>query len=316
MNRKTILLFLLSALLLASCGRLLKKRSTADEVAEEPCQLKIGLVLGGGGAKAAAEIGVLKVIDSLGIKVSSIAGSSMGSVVGGLYASGYTAKEIETIFLKEDWISLFDRDVMGQADGRFLGRIDGDVFEERLYETLKCSSFEDTKIEFRCTATEIIEQKYLVPRVLSEGPMLAKAIHASMAWPAPIVGYKAVDYEGMSLVDGGMLNNLPVDVIIDDVDVVIAVDLEQRSHNDKDSYLQPFGLNMEGNWLTKWLRKHPDVNSRNRNIELAKREDNIYIKPDLGGYSILSFSKRDMREMIAFGELAAKKHIERLRLLK
>ena len=67
---------------------------------------KIGLALGGGGAKGAAEVGVLKVLEEAGIHVDYIAGTSIGSIVGGLYASGYSAKELETMFQTQEWISL------------------------------------------------------------------------------------------------------------------------------------------------------------------------------------------------------------------
>ena len=67
---------------------------------------KIGLALGGGGAKGAAEVGVLKVLEEAGIHVDDIAGTSIGSIVGGLYASGYTAKELETMFQTQEWLSL------------------------------------------------------------------------------------------------------------------------------------------------------------------------------------------------------------------
>lgn len=281
---------------------------------------RIGLVLGGGGAKAAAEIGVLKVLDSLDIRVDYIAGSSMGAVVGGLYASGYTAKQIESLFLEEEWLQLFNKNEMFSTTNfarTFWGRIRDDHFEEMLGERLKCSSFEETEIPFKCTASKIEDNTYLSELVLSEGPFLAKAIHASMSWPAPIVGYKPVDYLGMKLVDGGMLNNLPVDVISENVDAIIAVDLEQKHRNsDEDEQSNTTNeLNIIYPWLINWIINHPERKKHQLNVEEAKKTGNIYINPDLSEYDIFSFDKRKMQLMIELGEADALKHIDKLMLL-
>jgi len=280
---------------------------------------RIGLVLGGGGAKAAAEIGVLKVLDSLNIRVDYIAGSSMGAVVGGLYASGYTAKQIESLFLEEEWLQLFNKNEMFSTTNfarTFWGRIRDDHFEEMLRERLKCSCFEETEIPFKCTASKIEDNTYLSELVLSEGPFLAKAIHASMSWPAPIVGYKPVDYLGMKLVDGGMLNNLPVDVIIENVDAIIAVDLEQKHRNGNED--EQSNTTNEQNiiypWLVYWIINHPEKQKYHQNVAEAKKIGNVYINPDLTGYDIFSFDKRKMQEMIDLGVDAALKQIKDLLL--
>ena len=81
----------------------LPENGTARETAERP---KIGLVLGGGGARGAAEVGVLKVLEEEGIKIDYIAGTSIGAIVGGLYACGYKARDIEEMFRSQEWLSL------------------------------------------------------------------------------------------------------------------------------------------------------------------------------------------------------------------
>lgn len=298
---------------------------------------RIGLVFGGGGAKAAAEIGVLKVLEDLGIRASLIASSSMGSLVGGMCASGFSAKEIEELMLTEEWMSLFDKDEIGSfvsENGRTIfGLKRGDVFEEKLRETLRkkgVNRFGDTKIPFRCTATAIADN-HLEEYVLSDKTMdLARAIRASLTFPAPIVGYSPIIYNGMKLVDGGVLNNLPVDVIKDEVDVVITIDLEQTRKNNRKGFSigdlgvgkavnaslrDLIGVDLELGWLIDWLASHPDTNKHNKNMEEAKRGENIYINPDLTGYTIISFERRNLQKMIEYGESEARRHLDELKAI-
>lgn len=269
--------------------------------------LKIGIAFGGGGAKAAAEIGVLKVIEESGIKPGFIAGSSMGAVVGGLYAAGYSAKELDSLLLTEEWLSLFERSEMGVVSSQsrtVFGLVKGDIFEERLSEALLkkgCKKIGDTKfvtgIAFACTATNIVTKENIAEMVLKEEDInMAKAIRASMTYPAPIVGYSPVSLNGMLLVDGGMLNNLPVDVIKDmGAEYTIAIDLEKDR---KREHIISSGGLLKLGWLGNWLVDQPGNGKRNRNLDMA----NIKIQPPLSGYSILDFSEQIFKEMMDIGE--------------
>lgn len=268
---------------------------------------KVGIAFGGGGAKAASEIGVLKVIEEAGIRPGYISGSSMGAVVGGLYAAGYSAKELDSLLQTEEWLSLFDRHEIGCLSSQFrtvFGLVKGDVFEERLSEALLkkgCRNIEDTKritgITFACTATNIASTEDITELVLKDGSInMAKAIRASMTYPAPVVGFKPVVINGMRLVDGGMLNNLPVDVVKDlGAEQVIAIDLEGDRKNEHST--SPARLLKLG-WLGNWLVEHPGNGKRNRNLELA----DITIQPQLSGYKIIDFSEQNFREMTELGE--------------
>ena len=302
-----------------------EKYKAIEQDKEKMYHEKIGIVFGGGGAKAAAEIGVLKTIEKAGLRVDYVAGSSMGAVIGGLYAAGYSAREIEGLWMTEEWISLFDRNQIGVTvednERTIFGLIKGDIFEEKLRDVLAqkgCFLIEDTKkrtgIEFCCTATNIIEKKSLEEEDLSSGDM-AKAIRASLTYPAPIVGYKPVQYNGKNLVDGGMLNNLPVDVAkIMGAEKVIAIDLETRRRNNRKTSLNlsqllkmfrgkiPYESILGIHWLLDWLASHPDINKHNQNYEDA----DIKIHPDLLGYGILDFNERDFKEMIELGEDATR----------
>ena len=112
----------------------------ADDVPIENISAsKVGIAFGGGGAKAVAEIGALKVIEEAGIKPGYIAGSSMGAVVCGLYAAGYSAKELDSLFLTEEWLSLFEKNEIGVTSSQFrtvFGLVKGEIFEKKLSEVL------------------------------------------------------------------------------------------------------------------------------------------------------------------------------------
>lgn len=284
---------------------------------------KVGIAFGGGGAKGAAEIGVLKTIEKSGLRIDYVAGSSMGAVIGGLYAAGYTAHELDSLMTTEEWLSLFDRNELGVTmagnDRTVFGLIKGDVFEEYLRETLQkkgCKNIGDTKkvnqVTFACTATNIISKDDIVEVVLKGDDVdMAKAIRASMTYPAPLVGYKPVSIDGMLLVDGGMLNNLPVDVVKEmGAEKVIAIDLERGNKKERKLAL---GELMNLGWLVNWLLDHPDRNKHNRNFEMA----DIKIRPDLLGYTILSFNEIDFHDMMLLGEDDAKTyHWEELMELK
>ena len=282
-----------------------------DEFLTDEYPPVVGIAFGGGGAKAAAEIGVLKIIEKAGIKVGFVSGSSMGAVVGGLYAAGYSAKELDSLFLTEEWLSLFERSEIGVVSSQtrtIFGLIKGDVFEEYLSKALLkkgCKNIEDTQfvtgIKFACTATNIVTKEDIAEVVLKEGDInMAKAIRASMTYPAPIVGFSPVSLDGMLLVDGGMLNNLPVDVVKDmGAKKTIAIDLESDRKNE---HIISLGGLLKLGWLGNWLLDQNGNSKHNRNLDLA----DIKILPRLSGYSILDFDEIELREMMTLGEDEAK----------
>ena len=284
---------------------------------------KVGIAFGGGGAKAAAEIGVLKVIEESGLRIDYVAGSSMGAVIGGLYAAGYSAQELDSLLTTEEWLSLFDRNEIGiieaDADRTVFGLIKSDVFEDYLRKTLQkkgCTNIGDTKknnqVTFACTATNIVTENELAEVILNDDDIdMARAIRASMTYPAPLVGYKPISINGMLLIDGGMMNNLPVDVVKDmGAEKVIAIDLERGRKPERHLSL---GNLLGLGWLGNWLIEHPDRKKHNRNLDMA----DIKIQPDLLGYSILSFNETDFHDMMLLGEDEAKTyHWEELMELK
>jgi NTE family protein len=200
--------------------------------AQEPAHKarpKIGLTLSGGGAKGLAHIGILKAIDSAGLKIDYITGTSMGSIIGALYAIGYSADSIEKIARGIDWdlllsnqssmrsIIMEEKDEYGKYDielpwvnhwFRFsTGVIEGQElwlkFAELFRPVYKIKDFSRFSIPFKCLATDISTGEAVV---LDSGEIVS-ALRSSMAIPSI---FTAVEYEGKKLVDGGVVRNFPV----------------------------------------------------------------------------------------------------------
>ncbi len=173
--------------------------------------MKIGLCLGGGGARGFAHIGVLKALQERGIEPSAIAGCSMGGLVGALWGSGATPDEIRERFVQLKPVKILDQTRKG---GLF-----GHKGVDRVLEQNLPTEFSDLKVPLAVTAVDIQEGRTVV---LREGPLLP-ALRATSALPGI---FTPVEYQGRILIDGGVLDNLPVDVIgTMTLDPVVAVDV-------------------------------------------------------------------------------------------
>lgn len=224
--------------------------SAADSSAANPPAARrprVGLVLSGGGARGIAHVGVLKVLEDMHVPVDAIAGTSMGAVVGGLYASGLSAREIEKIMTSLNWQDAFrDRPPredltlrrkqedqsflvkfpLGVRGGRILlpkGLIEGQSLNELLRRltlpVVRITSFDELPTRFRAVATDLETGE---PVVLDSGD-LTSAMRASMSAPGI---FAPVEREGRILVDGGIADNVPVDIARRmGVDIVIVVDV-------------------------------------------------------------------------------------------
>lgn len=280
--------------------------------------LKIGLVLSGGGAKGGAHVGVLKIIDQLNIPIHYVVGTSMGAVVGALYASGYSGKQIENILTSIEWESILrskiDRDFLyyrrKRDDDLFLisnligfkeGKLHfprGIVQGHALYQTFKkytlglepLVSFDHLPIPFRAIATDLVSGNKVV---LSNGD-LAKAMLASMSVPGL---FPPVEINGLILVDGGVVNNLPMETAKElGADLLIIVDvgspmLSAEEITDFEAVL--------GQLTNIYIQKNVEES-------LAKRTENdILISPDMMGIETADYDK--MQEAVLMGEQAALK---------
>lgn len=227
-------------LLLSLCLMLLFVNSIFSQ--ERP---KVGLVLSGGGAKGIAHIGVLQAIDSAGLKIDYVTGTSMGGIIGGMYATGYSGNEIERKVKQMNWdellsgkpiykdVSIDEKDEFGQYSAEIgiknhkaqfaTGLIDSQELWLTLNETFlpvyDIKDFSKFNIPFKCIAVDLSDGKAVV---LSDGDIV-KAVRSTMAIPSV---FTAVDYKDTKLVDGGILRNFPAkDVKEMGADIVIGVNL-------------------------------------------------------------------------------------------
>ena len=206
---------------------------------------KVGLVLSGGGAKGIAHIGVLQAIDSAGLKIDYVTGTSMGSIIGAMYATGYSGNDIKKITKKLNWnellsgkplyknISLDEKDEFGQYSAEIgfengkakfaTGLIDSQelwlTLNDMFLPVYNIKDFSKFNIPFKCIAVDLANGKAVV---LEDGDIV-KAVRSSMAIPSV---FTAVDYNKTKLVDGGIVRNFPVkDVKEMGADIVIGVNL-------------------------------------------------------------------------------------------
>lgn len=313
--------------------------ATTSLWAQPSARPKIGLVLGGGGAKGAATVGALKYIEQAGIPIDCIAGTSIGAIIGGLYACGYRSAQLDSLFRSQDWTTLLsDRDtdvsnwmfarkngvtyffgfpIGGRRSSRAeysAGIMRGDSVLH-LLDSLTCRpdsmSFDSLPIPFRCVATDIHRREKVV---LSSGH-LATAMRASMSIPG---AFKAVRIDSLELLDGGLTDNLPVDVAREmGADVIIAIDLTQDKHEDEDvgARLNRRSFRRAKTYLgrlLRWTVQRPDLPQYQENL----RHVDIYINPDLKGYGATSFSDRKVARMITLGEKAGAKALKALKRLR
>lgn len=285
---------------------------------------RVGLVLGGGGARGAAHIGVLKELERLRVPVDVITGTSMGAIVGGLYASGMTASELEALVGSLDWAGALsdkpDREDLSfrrkQDDAEFpidfelglrgtnlvlpKGVIQGQKLDLLLREltinTSHINNFDELPIPFRAIASDIGRGEAYV---MGKGD-LAHAIRASMSVPGVFAPLRIDD---RLLVDGGIVGNLPVDVIQElGVDVVIAVDVEFPLYGEDELGSV---LTISEQMLTILIRKETL-----RQIDRLGAGD-VLIRPELGTYGSTNFG--DILDTIEPGERAARNQQDKLR---
>ena len=315
-------------------GRLLSLSFIIFHLSFSPARAqKIGLVLGGGGAKGGAEVGVLKVLEEAGIRPDYIVGTSIGAIVGSLYAAGYSATELEEMFSQQEWLSLLtDRraDLSGEPykvvkgityvfgfpvldkNSTAFGILRGGRVEQVVDSMLAakgCVEFDCLPIPFRCVAASMMEAEEVV---LSRGT-LPRAVRASMAIPGV---FKPVEIDGEQLVDGGMMNNLPVDVCRKmGADFIIAVDLQQEKPQNRksdDNILTSLADMVGLGPIANWVLTRPDITKYNEN----RQHCDIYINPPLPDYDASSFGNESMVRMIAVGEQSARRQLPALQKLK
>lgn len=288
--------------------------SPSGQAEESSKRIKIGVALSGGGARGLAHIGVLEALQELRVPIDYLAGTSMGGIIGGLYASGLSTEELRNAVLKEiDWSNVLNnrtyREQLSfrekQNQRRFFqveiglgkkgltapsGFVSGqNLFMElkRLTRNIFIDDFSNLSIPFKAVATDL---RTAQPYVLEKGD-LALALRASMAVP---FAFAPVEIDGHLLADGNILNNLPVDVVRDmGADVVIAVNISTP--------LSEIDTSSSFLTVTKQAITVALVQNTRRALQLA----DIVITPSLDKYGTTDFEKA--AELILEGQLAVKK---------
>ena len=291
---------------------------TQISLGQENPRPKVGLVLSGGGAKGLAHIGVLKVIDSLGIKVDYIAGTSMGAIVGGLYASGYNAEQLDSIFSKIDVDALlqdytpresksfyekrndeiyaltlpFNKFKLGLPSGLSKGLYNFNLISSLTQQVSHVRDFDELPIPFLCIATDAETGE----KVVLDSGVLSQNMIASGALPTL---YSPVEMNGRLLIDGGVVDNYPVEELkARGLDIIIGVDVQDGLKTREE---------LKG--VTSVLAQINNF-SMIEKMEGKQKATNIYIKPDIKGYTVVAFDKGN--EIIAKGKEKALEFIKEL----
>ncbi|WP_290002948.1 patatin-like phospholipase family protein [Algoriphagus sediminis] len=283
---------------------------------------KLGLVLSGGGAKGMAHVGVIRAMEQAGLKADYVVGTSMGSVVGGLYSLGYSSDEMEQIIRSIDWdlilsnrvsfedISFEEKEYYNRyllefpvingklsfPSGLIEGQTLSDVLHYYTWPANGYESFDDFPIPFRCVATDISTGE---PIVFGSG-YLQDALRSSIAIPTV---FSPFELENTSVVDGGVVNNFPVDIVREmGADIVIGVNVSDEDFLKADE-LESFASILMQLAMAESLRKTSE------NI----KDTDVYIKPDLGPYSTGSFGNYE--EILRLGDEAGQAYLGRFKEL-
>jgi len=275
---------------------------------------KIGVVLSGGGAKGIAHVGILKALEEEGIRPDFIVGTSMGSIIGGLYAIGYSADQLDSIVRQIDWdmvlssnipynyISFEEKEYYSRyllslsfKDGKLeipSGMIEGQMLSMILsrytWPAMKYDSFDDFPIPFRCIATDVSTGK----RIVFKNGHLGSALRASMAIPTV---FTAADLDSTLAVDGGVLDNFPVDEVKKmGADYIIGVNVSDEGLTNAKELGSMAGILMQVAMFPSLKKVDSDI-----------KKCDIYIKPDLKQYSTGSFS--NYSEILELGYKAGEK---------
>jgi NTE family protein len=279
---------------------------------------RIGLALAGGGGKGWAHIGVLKVLEQLRVPIDCIAGTSAGSIIGGVYASGLSPEEMEKIVLTSDWGAMFTdsaprqeqsferkrEDLRGLWDlelgvgkggvkvpsGIFAGQEVNALLRRMTTSAVGVRNFDDLQIPFRAVATDLKTGDLVV---LDHGE-LAAAMRASMAVPG---AFTPETIDGRLLVDGGLRQNLPVPTVrAMGADVIIAVDLGTTATPTDAQLANPLAVTQQ---MINILLDLNVYASRD-----ALKPSDVYISPQVQGFSSGDFTKG--AELVPIGEKAAR----------
>jgi len=257
---------------------------------------KIGLALGGGAAKGFAHIGVLKVLEENGIRPDMISGTSVGSIIGALYALNPNAKELEALCERTNWKKLIDLALPSK------GLIKGNKIESLLRKELNNLSFSDLKKPLFVTAVDLETGQEII---FNKGD-LSSALRASIAIPGI---FEPVENNGRILIDGSWVDPVPVEVLRKaGADIIIAVNLNAASEELPPKYETAVidnDLKKAPNIIKTLLRSNQITQQEASLSQRKKYEADLMIEPNLKNYAPYDF--KNFREGIKIGEMATRK---------
>ena len=250
---------------------------------------KIGISFGGGGARGLAHISMIEAFEELGIKPSVISGASIGAIIGAFYAAGYSSGEMKAMlkrllfprndkpfdFLwKSDFIKMFS-----MFDPQFFnsGLMKGDRFYNFLQAELDANTFEELKIPLKLVATDYWKKEEVI---FDEGELLP-AIRASYSLPGLLTPVKI---KNRIFIDGGVVNPIPFDILMNDCDITVAIDITAYRTSNGKEYPPTF----ESVFTTYQIMQ----NSINQQKMKFIKPD-VYIRPEIYDVRVFDFSKHD-----------------------
>jgi NTE family protein len=285
---------------------LVNRRDSANAVAMENFP-RIGLALGGGGVRGLAHVPVLQTLDARGLSPVCLAGTSMGALIGVMYAAGWSGDRIRSelecyigsnadgfrdLLRKRGGLWPWLRALRPTWNPRGLVKVDGLL--RRFLAEIGVETFADLRIPLRVVATDFLKGE---PVVFTEGPLLP-ALQASISIPGV---FEPLSHAGRLLVDGGLVNNVPYDLVREDANCVVAVDVSpvRKLRPGEAPHLLDAGL-----WMFDLL-----VDQRMAD-KLERQPPDVYLRPEFTDVRILEFDRA--REALAAGEAAMPDFIERL----
>ena len=273
--------------------------------------VKVGLVLSGGGAKGLAHIGALKKIEAAGIHIDYIGGSSMGAIIGSLYASGYNARQLDSIFKILDFETLirdevprnaktffekdesekyalslpFDNFKLSIPSGISKGQNVYNLLSKLLFHVKDVKDFNRLPIPFFCIATNVETGE----EVIFDKGYLPRAVSASSALPSL---FSPVSIDGVLYIDGGVVNNYPIDEVkAMGADIIIGVDVQDTLRT-REKLKSAVDVMVQ-------INNYRTINDMKR----KQAETDVYINPEIDDFSVVSFEEG--RKIIEAGEIAA-----------
>ncbi len=263
--KRRLFLVILLMVVVSSCGG--KQLPAAGELPRP----KIALVLGGGAARGFAHVGVIRALEQEKIPIDMIVGTSVGSLIGAIYASDLNSFELEWTAFTLEKDDLFDYGIFSAITG--MGLAKGDKLEAFIKTKIPAANIEDLKVPFAAVATDLNRGTIVV---LDKGSV-ARAVRASSAIPGV---FTPVDYQGKLLVDGGLMDNIPIAVArARGADIVIAVDISENVTNFNVTNLVDVVLQAVNIMF-------------NENVKNKKKDADVLIAPAVGDVGMLDFTQK------------------------